>query len=97
MPGVGSIVCGKPRAGVAQLALLLVGLPLCFAYIGFPMIFGAWIWGLVTSGNALHESRMADTTPLVGAATPRPQLTAGAPQAAPAPPAPTAAPKDRNA
>ncbi len=65
MPGIGSIVSGKARAGVAQLALILVGLPLCFAYIGFPMIFAAWIWGLVTSGNALHESRLSDV-PVVG-------------------------------
>ena len=60
MPGVGSIVAGKPAPGIAQLAMVLVGLPLCFVFIGFPMIFAAWIWALVTSGNALHESRLAE-------------------------------------
>jgi TM2 domain-containing membrane protein YozV len=67
-PGLGSIVAGKPRAGVAQLALLLVGIPLMFVYIGFPMIFGAWVWGLVTSGNALQEARQLDA-PAVGSST----------------------------
>ncbi len=48
LPGVGSLIAGKTREGVLQLVMVGVSLPLCFLLVGFPMLFGAWIWALVT-------------------------------------------------
>lgn len=59
LPGVGSIVAGKPGPGVAQLAMLVAGIPLCFVLIGFPLVFASWLWALMTAATALQESRRA--------------------------------------
>ena len=59
MPGVGSIVAGKPGPGIAQLAMVIIGLPLCFLFVGFPMIFAAWVWSLMTATQALNEAKLA--------------------------------------
>jgi len=60
IPGVGSIVAGKPGPGVAQLAMLVASIPLCFVLIGFPLVFASWLWALMTATTALQESRRAD-------------------------------------
>ena len=62
MPGVGSIVAGKPGPGVAQLAMLVAGIPLCFVLIGFPLVFAAWLWSIMTAAAALQEARRTSAT-----------------------------------
>lgn len=57
VPGVGSLVAGKSGPGVAQLAMLIAGLPLCFILIGFPIIFASWVWALMTGVQALQEAK----------------------------------------
>ncbi|MEO6950620.1 MAG: hypothetical protein ABI321_02325 [Polyangia bacterium] len=62
MPGVGSIVAGKPGPGIAQLAMLVAGVPLCFVLIGFPLVFAAWLWSIMTAAGALQEARRTPAT-----------------------------------
>ena len=62
MPGVGSIVAGKPGPGIAQLAMLVAGIPLCFVLIGFPLVFAAWLWSIMTAAAALQEARRTPAT-----------------------------------
>jgi TM2 domain-containing membrane protein YozV len=57
IPGSGSLVAGRVGVGLTQLLLWIVGLPLCFVLIGFPMLLSAWIWSLVTGIHILEESR----------------------------------------
>ncbi len=47
-PGVGSLVGGKTHAGIAQLSMFLVGIPLVFVAIGLPLIVASWTWGVAT-------------------------------------------------
>lgn len=56
-PGLGSLIGGRTSAGVFQLLMFLAGFPLCFFAIGFPMVIGAWLWGLVTGVNMLNEAK----------------------------------------
>ncbi len=56
-PGIGSLVGGKTRAGIAQLSLFLVGLPLVVVAIGLPMIVAAWTWGIATGAQLIAEAR----------------------------------------
>ena len=56
IPGVGSLVGGRTTAGVWQLILFLVGIPLSFVIVGIPMIGIAWIWGLVTGIQIVKEA-----------------------------------------
>jgi TM2 domain-containing membrane protein YozV len=57
LPGLGSLIIGKVGPGIAQLVLFLVGIPLCFVLIGFPMIFAAWAWGISTGVATIQEAR----------------------------------------
>jgi TM2 domain-containing membrane protein YozV len=57
LPGVGSLIAGKTREGILQLVMVGVGLPLCFLLIGFPLVFGAWVWALVTGINAVNQAK----------------------------------------
>ena len=59
LPGLGSLIGGKTSAGVFQLLMFLLGIPLCFVVIGFPMVVGSWIWGLVTGVNMLAEAKQS--------------------------------------
>ena len=63
LPGVGSLIAGKTKEGVLQLVMLGVGLPLCFVLIGFPLIFGAWVWALVTGIKAVNEAKGTNFLP----------------------------------
>jgi hypothetical protein len=56
-PGVGSLVGGKTRAGLAQLSLFLIGIPLIVVAIGLPMIIAAWTWGIATGAQLIAEAR----------------------------------------
>ena len=64
IPGVGSFVVGKPGQGIAQILIWGVGLLLWLtvigAIIGFPLMLGAWIWGIITAVGSKEQ------TPLTG-------------------------------
>ena len=47
IPGLGSIVNGSTGRGIAILGLYVFGWILAFFLIGIPILFGAWVWGLV--------------------------------------------------
>ena len=47
IPGVGSMVNGDVGTGVAILVLWIVGIALSIFIIGFAVIIGAWIWGMI--------------------------------------------------
>lgn len=56
-PGVGSLVGGQTRAGLAQLSLFLLGIPLVLVAIGLPMVVAAWTWGIATGAQLIAEAR----------------------------------------
>lgn len=56
-PGVGSLVGGRTGAGMAQLSLFLLGLPLAFIAIGVPLMLAAWVWGIATGAQLISEAR----------------------------------------
>lgn len=56
-PGVGSLVGGKTRAGIAQLSLFLVGIPLVVVAIGLPLIVASWTWGVATGAQLIAEAQ----------------------------------------
>jgi hypothetical protein len=58
-PGVGSLVGGKTRAGMAQLSLFLIGLPLIFVAVGLPMVLAAWTSGAAGYAITRHECASA--------------------------------------
>ena len=47
IPGVGSMVNGDTQTGVIILVIWLVGIVTSFFLIGFALILGAWIWGMI--------------------------------------------------
>jgi len=57
LPGLGSLIGGRTKAGVWQLVLLLIGLPLSLILVGIPIIIAAWIWGIVTGIRIVQESQ----------------------------------------
>jgi TM2 domain-containing membrane protein YozV len=56
-PGVGSLVGGRTGAGMAQLSLFLLGLPLAFVAVGVPLMLAAWVWGIATGAQLISEAR----------------------------------------
>ncbi len=57
LPGLGSLIGGKTTAGVLQLVLFLIGIPLTFVFIGIPLMIGMWIWALITGIQLVSESK----------------------------------------
>jgi TM2 domain-containing membrane protein YozV len=55
LPGLGSLVGGRPAAGVAQLVLFVVGIPFCLVGVGFFMLLAAWVWALVSGIRLVSE------------------------------------------
>jgi TM2 domain-containing membrane protein YozV len=49
IPGVGSLVIGQTQAGIIQLVLLILSVPLSFVLIGIPLAIAVWVWALVVS------------------------------------------------
>ena len=47
IPGLGTIVNGDTARGAIILGLYVFGWILTIILIGFPILIGAWIWGLV--------------------------------------------------
>jgi len=56
-PGIGSLVGGKTRAGIAQLTMFLVGIPLVVVAIGLPLIVASWTWGVATGAQLIAEAQ----------------------------------------
>ena len=56
LPGLGSLIGGKTKAGIWQLVLVVVGIPLSIVIIGIPMILAGWIWGIVTGVQLVQEA-----------------------------------------
>lgn len=57
LPGLGSLIGGKTKAGVWQLVLSIVGIILSFVLVGIPILIAAWVWGIVTGVQMIQESR----------------------------------------
>ena len=55
LPGLGSLIGRKTTAGVWQLVLFIIGIPLAFILIGIPMMIAGWIWGIVTGVQIVRE------------------------------------------
>ncbi len=56
LPGLGSLIGKKTSAGVWQIIIFILGIPLAFVLIGIPMIIAAWIWGIITGVRIVQES-----------------------------------------
>ena len=57
LPGLGSLIGGKIKAGVWQLVLAIVGAILSIFLIGIPLLLAAWIWGIVTGVRLIQEAK----------------------------------------
>ena len=56
IPGLGTLIAGNTKTGVWQIVLAIISIPLMFILIGFPLMLGVWIWGLVTGIKLVRES-----------------------------------------
>lgn len=61
LPGLGSIIGGRSSAGIGQLLLFLIGIPLTLLVVGAPMILSAWIWALITGIDIMNQAKQAQT------------------------------------
>ncbi len=52
IPGLGSMVNGRPAKGILILITYVIGWVLTLVLIGVPILFGAWIWGMVDGYKA---------------------------------------------
>ena len=57
LPGIGSLVGGKVRAGIWQLALGIIGDLLFVFWIGIPIWLVAWVWGVITGAKLIQEAQ----------------------------------------
>jgi TM2 domain-containing membrane protein YozV len=57
IPGLGSIIGRKTRAGVWQLILAVIGFALSALLVGIPILIAAWIWGIVTGIRLIQEAQ----------------------------------------
>jgi len=56
LPGLGSLIGGRTKAGIWQLVLVICGGLLSIIIIGIPFVIAGWIWGLVTGIQLINES-----------------------------------------
>lgn len=56
LPGIGSLLGGRTRAGIWQIVLGLIGDLLFYFWIGIPIWAFAWIWGIVTGIQLIKEA-----------------------------------------
>lgn len=54
-PGLGTLISGRTKIGIIQMVLGVISVPLMLILIGFPLLFGVWIWALVSSIKILKE------------------------------------------
>jgi TM2 domain-containing membrane protein YozV len=47
IPGVGSMINGDVGTGIAILVLYIVGWATAIFFVGFLLVVGAWIWGMI--------------------------------------------------
>lgn len=59
LPGLGTIIGGRTREGIYQLVLVGVGILTAILLVGFAIILGAWIWGLVSGVQFLQTAKEA--------------------------------------
>jgi TM2 domain-containing membrane protein YozV len=59
LPGLGSFIGGRSSAGIGQLLLFLIGIPLTLVVVGAPMILSAWIWALITGIDIMNQAKQA--------------------------------------
>lgn len=56
IPGLGSIIGGEKKRGTYQIIMWAVGMLLSLVLIGIPLVFAAWIWGIITGVNMLKSA-----------------------------------------
>lgn len=54
-PGVGTLVLGKTKIGIAQLVLGWVAMLLSLFLVALPFFFVVWIWAIVTAVKSFRE------------------------------------------
>jgi TM2 domain-containing membrane protein YozV len=52
LPGLGSMLAGNGGIGALILVTYIVGWFLAVVVIGFPILIGAWIWGIVNGHSS---------------------------------------------
>ncbi len=57
-PGIGSLVGGKTKAGIWQIVLWVISIPLMLILIGILVYIAAWVWALITSLALLREAKI---------------------------------------
>lgn len=57
VPGLGSLIGRRIKAGIWQLVLVLLGIPLSIFIIGIPMVIAGYIWGIVTGVRLIQEAQ----------------------------------------
>lgn len=62
LPGLGSLIGSRFREGTWQVILSVIGFILFFSYpgvinLGTPVLFVAWVWGIITGVILLQKSR----------------------------------------
>jgi TM2 domain-containing membrane protein YozV len=55
IPGAGSMYAGSAGMGAVILGTWIVGALLTIALIGWPILIGAWIWGMVHAHGAARK------------------------------------------
>lgn len=55
IPGLGSMVNGSTSTGITILVVWIAGWLLSLIVIGIPVIFGAWIWGMVDGYKSAQD------------------------------------------
>ena len=48
LPGVGTLIMGRIGTGIVQMVLMFVGILTIGIGVGFFIMLGTWIWGMVT-------------------------------------------------
>jgi hypothetical protein len=56
LPGLGTLICKRTKAGVWQIVLAVVGGLLFPIIIGIPMVIAAWVWALISSVRILQNA-----------------------------------------
>lgn len=59
LPGLGTLIAGKTKAGLLQLLLVILGVVLCLTIvgviIGIPLLIATWVWGIVSCVKIIQE------------------------------------------
>jgi hypothetical protein len=55
VPGLGSLIAGKIRIGIWQIAIAVIGFIFYPNVVGILIIMAAWIWGIVTSVKLIQK------------------------------------------